>query len=126
MERREMKKLFKGALLTLSALLLWAGSADARHLKLYTFDLADVGTGVLTYTFDLVSGPKEGNETGNPTLHEVELEYAITKHWMQSLYVDYDYTPATDGFSSVNEITAVKTEFNFTFFERARSSSIFA
>ena len=113
-----MKIILRNVFLSLAVLVFCAGSAEARHLKLYTYDLADVGTGVLTYTLDRVSGPKEGNETGNPTLHELELEYAITKHWMQSLYVDYDYTRATDGFSSVNEITAVKTEFNVTFFEK--------
>ena len=113
-----MKIILRSVFLSLAALVFCAGAAEARHLKLYTYDLADVGAGILTYTFDRVSGPKEGNETGNPTLHEVELEYAFTKHWMQSLYVDYDYAASTDGFSSVNEVTALKTEFNFTFFEK--------
>ena len=113
-----MEKTLRSVFLSLAVLVFLAGSAEARHLKLYTYDLADVGTGVITYTFDRVSGPKEGNQAGNPTLHELELEYAFTKHWMQSIYVDYDYTASADGFSSVNEITAVKTEFNFTFFEK--------
>lgn len=116
-----MKIILRSVLLSLAVLVFCAGSAEARHLKLYTYDLADVGTGVLTYTFDRVSGPKGGNEAGNPTLHELELEYAFTKHWMQSLYVDYDYTASTDGFPSINEISAVKTEFNFTFFEKGEN-----
>jgi len=113
-----MKASLKGVIFFVLSVFLCAGEAESRHLKLYTYDLADVGTGLITYTFDYVSGPQEGNKKGNPTLHEVELEYAITKHWMQSLYVDYDYIPATGGFSSVNEVTSIKTEFNFTFFEK--------
>ncbi|MEE8249544.1 MAG: hypothetical protein V3R59_04880, partial [Gammaproteobacteria bacterium] len=59
-----------------------AFSANARHLKLYTYDIADVGSTLVTYTFDRVSGPKAGVAEGNPMLHEVEIEYAINEHWM--------------------------------------------
>lgn len=112
-----MKRFFKAVLLCL-IVLFFTGTSEARHLKLYTYDLADVETGVLTYTFDYVTGPKGGIEDGNPTLHEVEWEYAFTKHWMQSLYVDYDYRSAAGGQPAVNEVSSVKTEFNFTFFEK--------
>jgi len=102
------------------AMTMVAMNAQARHLKLYTYDIADVGATVVTYTFDRVSGPKAGVEEGNPILHEIEIEYAINKHWMQSFYIDYDYASSTANFEGVDEISALKTEFNFPFSEKGK------
>jgi len=113
-----MKVLYRSIFLAVLIIINYSDYSQARHLKLYTYDLADVGTGVATYTFDYVSGPKSGIRDGNPTLHEVELEYALSKHWMQSLYVDYDYRSAAGGQPAVNEVSSLKTEFNFAFFEK--------
>ena len=95
-----------------------AFSANARHLKLYTYDIADVGSTLVTYTFDRVSGPKAGVSEGNPMLHEIEIEYAINEHWMQSLYFDYDYSSSTTNFSGISELSSLKTEFNIPFSEK--------
>ena len=108
--------LYRAVFFSIALLVCHSGYSRARHLKLYTYDLAEVGTGVATYTFDYVSGPKDGTGEGNPTLHEVELEYALSKHWMQSFYVDYDYRSAGAGRSAINEVSSLKTEFNFAFF----------
>ena len=95
-------------------------AAEARHLKLYTYDIAAVGSTLVTYTFDRISGPKEGVMAGNPMLHEIEVEYAINKHWMQSFYIDYDYSSGGDNFEGVSEISALKTEFNIPFSEKGK------
>jgi len=95
-------------------------TAEARHLKLYTYDIADEGSTVVTYTFDRVSGPKAGVEEGNPMLHEIEIEYAFNKRWMQSFYVDYDYSSGSENFEGVSEISSLKTEFNFPFSEKGK------
>jgi len=113
-----MKVTYRSIFLMMAILVYYSGYSQARHLKLYTYDLADPGTGILTYTFDRISGPREGIRNGNPALHELELEYAFTKQWMQSLYVDYDYRSAASGEEAVNEISSLKTEFNFAFFEK--------
>ncbi len=105
----------------LVVLVMTTSIAEARHLKLYTYDIVDVGATQVTYTFDSVNGPKAGYESGTPTLHEVEIEHAITRHWMQSFYVDYDYAPPTDGYAQINEVSTLKTEFNFTFFEKGEN-----
>lgn len=97
------------------ALIGFAVNSEARHLKLYTYDIADVGETVTTYTFDWVSGPKSGTKTGHPTFHEIEIEHAINEHWMQSFYIDYDYLAASGNGKKVSEITSIKTEFNFPF-----------
>lgn len=96
-------------------------NVDARHLKLYTYDIAEVGSPVITYTLDWISGPEAGTKTGNPTFHEIEIEHAINKNWMQSFYIDYDYREASGGFDEVNEITAIKTEFNLPFSEKRKN-----
>ncbi len=106
--------------MTLIGASMIACSANARHLKLYTYDIADVGSTVVTYTFDRISSPKAGVAEGNPMLHEIEIEYAINEHWMQSLYIDYDYASSTVNFSGVNEISALKTEFNIPFSEKGK------
>ncbi|VAX22629.1 hypothetical protein MNBD_NITROSPINAE04-1888, partial [hydrothermal vent metagenome] len=105
-----------------SALFLFmsVGTAKAKHLKLYTYDIPEVGATQVTYTFDHISGPKAGYESGNPTLHEVEIERTITKHWLQSIYIDYDYAPSIDGHPEISEVSALKTEFNFKFSEKGR------
>jgi len=95
-------------------------TAQARHLKLYTYDIAEVGSTVVTYTFDRISGPTAGVQEGNPMLHELEIEYAINKHWMQSFYIDYDYSSGSENFEGVNEISFLKTEFNFPFSEKGK------
>ncbi len=102
------------------ALFFTTNMAEARHLKLYTYDIPEVGATQVTYTFDRISGPKAGYESGNPTLHEVEVERTLTKHWLQSFYIDYDYAPASDGNPGINEVSALKTEFNFTFSEKGK------
>ncbi|HHQ13466.1 MAG TPA: hypothetical protein ENK16_00405 [Chromatiales bacterium] len=112
-------KKFGQTLLFASACLIVA-SAQARHLKLYTYDIADVGSTVVTYTYDWITGPKSGVAEGNPQLHEIEIEYAINKHWMQSFYIDYDYAPSTANFEGVNQVSALKTEFNFPFSEKGK------
>jgi len=118
-----MKVIYRSIFLLMAILIHNSSYSQARHLKLYTYDLADPGSGILTYTFDRVSGPREGIQNGNPALHEIELEYAFTKRWMQSLYVDYDYRSAGDrsaggGQPAVNEVSSLKTEFNFAFYEK--------
>lgn len=113
-----MKVTYRSIFLMMAIIVYYSGYSHARHLKLYTYDLADPGTGILTYTFDRISGPREGVQKGNPALNEVELEYAFTKQWMQSLYIDYDYRPAGGGGDAVNEVSSLKTEFNFAFFEK--------
>ena len=112
------KKLWR--IMTLIGAFMIASSANARHLKLYAYDIADVGSTVVTYTFDRVSGPKAGVAEGNPMLHEIEIEYAINEHWMQSLYFDYDYSSSTANFSGVGEISSLKTEFNIPFSEKGK------
>ncbi len=107
-------------IITLIGASLIAFSANARHLKLYAYDIADVGSTVVTYTFDRVSGPKAGVAEGNPMLHEIEIEYAINEHWMQSLYFDYDYSSSTANFSGVGVISSLKTEFNIPFSEKGK------
>lgn len=107
-------------LLLALVLLGFAANSESRHLKLYAYDIADVGATVSTYTLDWVSGPEAGTRTGNPTFHEIEIEHAITEHWMQSFYIDYDYRDASGGFKKVNEVTSLKTEFNFPFSEKGR------
>jgi len=102
------------------ALVLTANLAEAKHLKLYTYDIPEIGATQVTYTFDQISRPKAGYETGSPTLHEVEIERTITEHWLQSFYVDYDYAPPTDGYTQISEVSSLKTEFNFTFSEKGR------
>ncbi len=106
--------------LTLFVLSVIALNAQAKHLKLYGYDIADVGQTVVTYNFDRVSGPKAGVAEGNPMLHEIEIEYAINKHWMQSFYIDYDYAASSGNFDGVSEISALKTEFNFPFSEKGK------
>lgn len=117
-QRTLKKQLWR--ILTLIGVSLIAYSANARHLKLYTYDIADVGSTVVTYTFDRVSGPKAGVAEGNPMLHEIEIEYAINEHWMQSLYFDYDYSSSTTNFSGVRELSSLKTEFNLPFSEKGK------
>lgn len=102
------------------ALGMLAFAAEARHLKLYTYDIAEVGSTVVTYTFDRVSGSKGGVQEGNPMLHEIEVEYAINERWMQSFYVDYDYSSGSENFDGVNEISSIKTEFNLPFSEKGK------
>lgn len=102
------------------AFFLSANLAEARHLKLYTYDIPEVGATQVTYTFDRISGPKAGHKSGNPTLHEVEVERTLTKHWLQSFYIDYDYAPTSNGNLAINEVSAIKTEFNFTFSEKGK------
>lgn len=94
--------------------------AEARHLKLYTYDIADVGSTVVTYTFDRISGPKAGVEDGHPMLHEIEIEYGINKHWMQSFYIDYDYLASSSDYEGVSEVSSLKTEFNLPFSEKGK------
>ena len=72
------KKLWR--IMTLIGACTIAFSANARHLKLYAYDIADVGSTLVTYTFDRISGPKAGVAEGNPMLHEIEIEYAINEH----------------------------------------------
>ncbi|VAX25162.1 hypothetical protein MNBD_NITROSPINAE03-1186 [hydrothermal vent metagenome] len=103
-----------------STLAMTTNIAEARHLKLYTYDIPEVGATQVTYTFDQVNSPKAGYQTGSPTLHEVEIERTITEHWLQSFYVDYDYAPPTDGYTQISEVSSLKTEFNFTFSEKGR------
>lgn len=120
-----MKVFYRSIVFAILILINYSSYSQARHLKLYTYDLADAGTGVATYTFDYISGPKSGVLDGNPTLHEIELEYALLKHWMQSLYVDYDYRSAAGGQLAVNEVSSLKTEFNFAFFEKGENFADF-
>jgi len=116
-----MRKLRVARFLLTFFLLCASVSVNARHLKLYTYDIAEVGSTVVTYTFDRVSGPEAGTKSGSPTFHEIEIEHAINEHWMQSLYIDYDYREASGGFDKVNEITSIKTEFNFPFSEKGKN-----
>ncbi len=102
------------------SLSMLALTAEARHLKLYTYDIAEVGTTVVTYTFDRISGPASGVQEGNPMLHEIEIEYAINEHWMQSFYIDYDDSSGSKNFDGVSEISFLKTEFNFPFSEKGK------
>lgn len=99
-------------------IILISFNANARHLKLYTYDIADVGDTVATYSLDWISGSAAGTQSGNPMFHEIEIEHAFTKRWMQSFYIDYDYRGSTSTSKEINEITSIKTEFNLPFSEK--------
>ncbi|MBI5185482.1 MAG: hypothetical protein HZA01_07125 [Nitrospinae bacterium] len=96
-------------------LFLAVSSVEAGHLKLYTYDLPDLGQTVATYNFDYIQGPEGDRSGGNPFMHEIEIEHSFTKWWCQSLYFDYAYLAG-----EVNELNALKTEFNFAFFEKGQ------
>lgn len=87
--------------------------AQARHLKLYSYGVLDKGQTGVTYTFDYIQGPGGSTDIGNPTLHELEIEYGVTNKWTQSFYIDFDYLAG-----EVNEITSLKTEFNYDFLSK--------
>jgi len=101
-------------LIIVIALSFFASSAEARHLKLYTYDVLNKGQTSITYTLDIING--NAMTIGTPILHEVELEYGITSKWTQSLYIDYDQLAG-----KVNEITSIKTEFNYAFSEKGEN-----
>lgn len=46
----------------------------------------------------------------------MEFEYGITSKWTQSLYIDYDQLAG-----KVNEVTSIKTEINYAFFEKGEN-----
>lgn len=100
----------KFSLVVVFFMLVGSTLAQARHLKLYTYGVLDKGQVGVTYTLDYIEGPGGNSNTINPMLHELEIEYGITDKWTQSFYIDYDYL---DGL--VNEITSLKTEFNYDF-----------
>ncbi|MBI5137512.1 MAG: hypothetical protein HZA24_09310 [Nitrospirae bacterium] len=106
------KAAFASALAAFLLGLSW-GTAEARHLKLYSYDVLSHGQTAVTYTYDYVSGVT--GLSGHPNLHEIEIEHGITNRWTQSIYIDYDVLGGR-----VSEISALKTEFNYAFFEKGQ------